>query len=227
MPETRQFVERKLAISRKQLTILEEKIALYTELEAPVHLVTQRNMEREEIARLEALLESAELPEGDEGTISEQEKSGDAIRATISGDISGQVAVGGERTLQIGPISGQVVTVGTGITQIVGAGPPKVTEADLAELQQALADLKAKVAAEAPPDKKDAALERLEELGEAVTAEEPDLSTMEYVKGWFVKNQPGLAGAVTSVVVHPTVGKLVQAAGDALAAEFRRRFSGE
>lgn len=211
MPETRQSVERKLAISRKQLAVLEEKIALYTELEAPVHLVTQRDMEREEIARLEALLESGELPEADEGTMSEQEPSGDVIRATISGDISGQVAVG------------------KGITQIqtVGAAQPQVTEAELAELRQVLADLKAKVAAEAPPDKKDAALERVEELEEAVAAEEPDLSTMEYVKRWFVKNLPGLAGAVTSVVVHPIVGKLVEAAGDALAAEFRRRFGGE
>jgi hypothetical protein len=210
MPETRQSVERKLAISRKQLAILEEKIALYTELEAPVHLVTQRNMEREDIARLEALLESGELPEADHETMSEQERSGDIIQAMISGDISGQVAVG----------------KGITQTQTIGAARPEVTEADLAELRQVLADLKAKVAAEAPPEKKDAALERVEELGEAIAAKEPDLATMEYVKRWFVKNLPGLAGAVTSVVVHPIVGKLVEATGDALAAEFRRRFGG-
>jgi hypothetical protein len=212
MSETKQSVERKLAIARKQLAVLEEKIALYTELEAPVHLVTQRDMEREKIARLEALLESGELSEADEGIMDEQEKpSGDVIRATISGDISGQVAVG------------------KGITQIqtIGATPPQVTEADLAELRQVLVGLKAKVAAEAPPDKKGAALERVAELEEAITAEGPDLPTMEYVKGWFAKNLPGLAGAVTSVVVHPIVGKLVEATGDALAAEFRRRFGGE
>lgn len=67
----------------------------------------------------------------------------------------------------------------------------------------------------------------MEELKEAVTAEKPDLTTIEYVKGWFVKNLPDLAGAVTSVVVHPIVGKLVEAASDALAAEFRRRFGRE
>jgi hypothetical protein len=211
MPETRQSVERKLAISRKQLAIVEEKIAMYTELEAPVHLVTQRDMEREKIARLEALLKSGGFPEADEGTISEQEKSGDVIRAVISGDVSGQVAVG----------------KGITQTQTVGGARPEVTEAELAELRQALADLKARVEAEAPPEKKEAALERVEELEEAVTAEEPDLTTMEYVKRWFVKNLPGLAGTVTSVVVHPIVGKLVEAAGDALAAEFRRRFGGE
>ena len=211
MPETRQSVERKLAVYRKQLAILEEKIAMYTELEAPVHLVTQRDMEREKIARLEALLRSGGLPEADEGTISEQEKSGDVIHAVISGDVSGQVAVG----------------KGITQTQTVGAARPEVTEAELAELRQALADLKARVEAEAPPEKKEAALERVEELEEAVTAEEPDLTTMEYVKRWFFKNLPGLGGAVTSVIVHPIVGKLVEAAGDALAAEFRRRFGGE
>jgi len=211
MPETTQSVERKLSISRKKLAILEEKIAMYTELEAPVHLVTQRDMEREEIARLEALLESSELPEADEGTLSEQEKANDVIRGTISGDVSGQVAIG----------------KGIVQTQTVSAARPRVTEGDLAELRQVLADLKAKLAAEAPPEKKAAALERVEELEEAITAEEPDLPTMEYVKRWFVKNIPTLAGAVTGVIVHPIVGKLVEAAGDALTTEFRRRFGGE
>jgi hypothetical protein len=33
-----------------------------------------------------------------------------------------------------------------------------------------------------------------------------------------------MVGAVTSVVIHPIVGEPVEAAGDALAVEFRRRF---
>jgi len=143
--------------------------------------------------------------------MSEQEKKGDVIGASISGDVSGQVAIG----------------KGISQAQSIGTVRPEVTEADLAELRQALADLQAQVAAKAPPEKKDAALERVGELEEAITAKEPDLTTMEYVKRWFVKNLPGLAGAVTSVVVHPIVGKLVEAAGDALTAEFRRRFSTE
>ena len=64
----------------------------------------------------------------------------------------------------------------------------------------------------------------MKELEQAVTEKKPDLSTMEYVRSWFLKNLPGLAGAVTSVVVHPIVGKLVEAGGDALVSEFRRRF---
>jgi hypothetical protein len=133
------------------------------------------------------------------------------ISATISGNVSGQVAVGSGITQ----------------TQVIGADRPVVTEADLAELRRALADLQARVEAEAPPEQKQAAVERVKELGEAVTAQEPDLSTMEYVKTWFVKHLPGLAGAVTGVVIHPIVGRLVEAAGDALAADFRRRFGGK
>ena len=49
---------------------------------------------------------------------------------------------------------------------------------------------------------------------------------MEYVRNWFVKNLHGLAGVVTSVIVHPIVGKLVEASGDALVGEFCRRFGG-
>ena len=147
--------------------------------------------------------------------MSEQGKSGDGIHATISGLVSGQVAVGSHNTQVQTPMPAR-------------AGE---TEAELAELRRLLgemcADLRGRVRAEAPVEKKDAAEERVKELEEAMTAPEPDLTTMAYVKQWFVKNVPALAGSVTSVVIHPIVGKLVGAAGEALAAEFRRRFGGE
>jgi hypothetical protein len=78
MPETGKSIERKLAISRKQLAILEEKLALYTELEAPVHLIMQRDMEREEIANLEALLEPGELSDA---TSEKEESTGQTLLA--------------------------------------------------------------------------------------------------------------------------------------------------
>jgi hypothetical protein len=149
----------------------------------------------------------------------------------LSGTFQGPVAVGGGEAVDMrgaqgvvykpaGPVeqqfghrlvitgsdvSGQVA-VGEGITQVqtVGVGRPEMTEADLAALRRLLADLKARE--------------------EAITAEEPDLTTMEYVRGWFARHLPGLAGAVTGVLVDPVVGKMVEMAGDALAAEFRRRF---
>ncbi len=138
--------------------------------------------------------------------MSKKPKPSQGIQVTVGGDVSGQLAAG--QNIK------QVFTKTTG----------KVTKAELEELHQLLATLRSKVEAEAQPDKKDAALERVEELEQAVADKKPDLSTMEYVRNWFIKNLPGLAGAVTSVVVHPIVGKLVEAGGDALVGEFRRRF---
>jgi hypothetical protein len=47
---------------------------------------------------------------------------------------------------------------------------------------------------------------------------------MEYVRNWFVKNLPSVAGSVVSLIVHPLVGKLVEVGGDAMATTFRKRF---
>lgn len=137
--------------------------------------------------------------------MSEEQRPGETINATISGGVSGQVAVG------------------THITQVqsIGAPPAAVSEAELAELRSMLAELRAQVTAEAPPDKLNPALDRVGELEAAIMAEKPDQTTMAYVKGWFARNLPKLAGAVASIVVNPIVGKLVEAAGDRLADEIR------
>lgn len=143
--------------------------------------------------------------------MNEEKKSGDSISATI-GDVSdrSQVAVG-HHIKQ---------------TQTHGA-PPVVTEEELAQLRQMFEDLRTKIAQDVPPAAKEKALERVDELQEAVTAKEPDLTTMEYVKNWFVKNLPSVAGSVVGLIVHPLVGKLVEVGGDALASTFRKRFGVE
>jgi hypothetical protein len=140
--------------------------------------------------------------------MSKKPKPSQGIQVTVGGDVSGQLAAGEH------------------ITQVSTKTAGEVTKAELEEFRQLLATLRSKIEAEAQPDKKDAALERVGELEQAIAEKKPDLSTMEYVRNWFVKNLPGLAGAVTSVVVHPIVGKLVEAGGDALVGEFRRRFGG-
>ena len=143
--------------------------------------------------------------------MNEEKKSGDNISATI-GDVSdrSQVAVG-HHIKQ---------------SQVHGA-PPVMTEEEMAQLRQMFEDLKAKIAQDVPPAEKDKALERVDELQEAVTAKEPDLTTMEYVRNWFVKNLPSVAGSVVGLIVHPLVGKLVEVGGDALASTFRKRFGVE
>jgi hypothetical protein len=141
--------------------------------------------------------------------VSQDERSGDYVSANITGDVSGQVAVGKNIEQR----------------QVRDVGAP-VRPEELAELNRMLADIKAQVLAEAPPEQRTAAAERVDELAEAVTAKEPDLSTMEYVKRWFIKHLPQLADSVTGLIVHPIVGKLVEAAGETVANEFRHRFGG-
>lgn len=139
-----------------------------------------------------------------------------------------------------GTVSGNQVSVGGSVTGQFAVGEhihqqhvqgsqqvPAVTEADLAELRRAVEEVKAQIRAEAPPEQQAAALERVDEIEQAVVAEEPDLTTLQYVRKWFVKNLPKLAGTVTGLVVHPVVGKIVEAAGDVAASQFRTLFGGE
>jgi|RhiMetdeSRZDD1v2_1073273.scaffolds.fasta_scaffold143965_3 hypothetical protein len=53
-----------------------------------------------------------------------------------------------------------------------------VTKAELKELRQVSKGLRTKVENVSQPDKKDAALERVQELEQAITQKKPDLSTL-------------------------------------------------
>lgn len=133
------------------------------------------------------------------------------INISIGGDNSGQFAIG-DNNSQHSLIN----------SQNTAAAP---SPADLATLRQMFVNLKEQIAETAPNDKKASALERIDELEDAITADTPDLTTMDYVKRWFAKNLPTVSGAVTSVVIHPIVGKLVETAGTMAADEFQERFS--
>ena len=121
---------------------------------------------------------------------------GDQISANISGYVSGQIAVGKNisQVHQSGPLQ-----------------PSEVTPAELEELKRVFKVLKAQISTSTAPERRASALERVDELEEAVTADKPDLTTVEYVKQWFVKHLPMLSGAITGVIIHPIVGKLVEA----------------
>ncbi|MEU2254194.1 hypothetical protein [Nocardia xishanensis] len=135
------------------------------------------------------------------------EASGAGHHLNVGGDVSGQIAVGHHNTVSR-------VEAGGDSTQNAGA--------DLTALRAEFERLRAQLPAEGPL--REQAAERVDELEEAVTASEPDLSTMEYVRNWFARRLPELAGAVAGLIVHPAVGALVAAAGGGLASEFVRRF---
>jgi hypothetical protein len=120
------------------------------------------------------------------------------------------------------------VAAGKDIRQVIGEqAQVQVTEDDMVAIRELFTELKRQVEAQAPPEKKTSAMERVEELEEAVAAEKPDLTTMEYVKRWFSKHLPQLASAVVGVLVNPIVGKVVEAAAELAAGELKRRFGKE
>lgn len=131
------------------------------------------------------------------------------VNISVDGDLTGQVAVGEDIRQQV-------------IHNLQTSQPPSAVE--LEELRRDFSTARDEIATTAPPDQRDEAVRKLEELEAAATADEPRLSTMEHVRDWFADHLPGLLGHVMSLVVHPIVGKLVGAAGDAVVREFRRRF---
>ncbi len=138
----------------------------------------------------------------------EKSDAGNARDVHIEGGVSGQIAIGSNINQ----------------TQSASNAGLGISEADLEALHSLFEDLKAQISKTVAADQQGQALERVSELEGAVTAEKPDLTTMEYVRNWFGKNLPQLAGAVTGLVVNPIVGKLVEAAGEAISHEFKRRF---
>jgi hypothetical protein len=131
------------------------------------------------------------------------ERRGDAIsgHVSVTGSNSGQIAIG--RQIEQRQALGD-------------AAVAAVTEAEREQVRLAFAQLREQIAAEAPPEQRAAAVERVEELQEAVFADEPDLTTVQYVTRWFRRNLPALAGSVTGLVINPLVGRLVHVAGDRL-----------
>jgi hypothetical protein len=211
MSETRQSVERKLAVSRKQLAILEEKIAMYTELEAPVHLITQRDMEREAIARLEALLESGELIELEPEDEEIQQDWWDSIPAQIGGDvIIGHVGAGATG-----------VAIGKNITQTIydmlGEPAPddkQVIEQKLSEATTAVQELREQLDA-ATAAMAEFQLKLLQgELTKTEEGETPSASTITQVGDWLLDNVPQIAEILTSLFATPAVGRVVGKAGE-------------
>jgi hypothetical protein len=131
-----------------------------------------------------------------------------SININMTGNIPGQLAVG------------ENIQQKQHIQAVTGA----LTKLEQETLFALLETLKQKVASEAPLEQKDTALEKLTQLEETLHTNEPDVSTMGHVKDWFVQNIPQLAGAVTGLIVNPLVGKLVEAAGETVAQNFKRRF---
>lgn len=154
--------------------------------------------------------------------MSDQEKTAGSYTAHIGGGMrASQVAVGNDNV--------QVQAEHSKVQILQGPAGREASPADLEELRRLIAELKARVEAEAPPDRKAEALQQVEELHQALEARDQDPADLPDrlggIKSWFKRNLPTLAGAVVSVIVNPIVGKVVEAAGTGLAGEIERRFA--
>jgi len=129
-------------------------------------------------------------------------------KVVVGGDLSGQVGVGSHITQQ----------------QLQGA-PASITAEDRAALEDALAELRGLVGDQTDDSVRAAAEERVDELSQTLLDDAtPDLGTLEYVRGWLLRHVRPAGEAVNRLLLSPLVGKLVGAGGDALVAEFQRRF---
>lgn len=93
-----------------------------------------------------------------------------------------------------------------------------------ANLHEIFAALRGLVSEQAPAVWKEEAVRQVDTLQEAVLEQKPNVSRIRAVLNWFRKHVPQLAGAVTSVILNPIVGKVVEAAGEMAASEFRDQF---
>jgi hypothetical protein len=84
--------------------------------------------------------------------------------------------------------------------------------------------LRGLVLAQAPVAHKEEAAQQIDTLQEAILEKTPNVGKMQAVVNWFRKHIPQLAGVVTSVILNPIVGKVVEAAGELAASEFREHF---
>jgi len=125
----------------------------------------------------------------------------------------------GKYNVQFGNVTQSQVVVGdyNTVSQKVGLTPEET-----AELKSVFGDLKTTIAEQAPEDRRDEALAQADELEHAVVAAEPDPGRIRKAIRWFRDNAPQLAGTVASVVINPLVGKVVEAAGEAIADQFRQ-----
>src|SRR5215217_1161624 len=116
-----------------------------------------------------------------------------------------------------GGVSGGQVGTGRHVTQTQTIVPAEVLgQADLDRLRAEIGALRDDVLGEVPPERRVEAEEVVAELEQTLTTETPDLSKLEYAKGWIARHAPAALGTVTHLIAGPLVGKLVEAAGDAI-----------
>ena len=124
----------------------------------------------------------------------------------------------GKYNVQFGDVSQSQIVLGDYNTVRQKFG---LTPQDVAELGAAFNSLRSAIAEQVSPQLRGEAMAQAGELECAVVSEHPEPSRARKVLTWFRDNAPQVVGAVLSVVVNPLVGKIAEAAGNAVADGFR------
>jgi hypothetical protein len=143
----------------------------------------------------------------------------------IGGSVGGHINIG-NNNIQQGDMYGGQVIMGPVQSYSPTYNSPKVgvSAAMLAELQPLFTNLKMRAKIQAPAEIRDVALVQLDSLAEAIAEPTPNLDKMASARSWFHQNLPIMAEKLKSFFSHPVVLKIIEAAGEGLVAEFRRRF---
>jgi len=88
----------------------------------------------------------------------------------------------------------------------VSSIPPLPGDAQHHLLLRAMSDLRDEIEAEPPTSMRDAALLHVDDLDDAVSRDEPDLTTVGYVAQWFLVNLPD-AAALVNAIAEATIRK--------------------
>jgi hypothetical protein len=100
------------------------------------------------------------------------------------------------------------------LTMNTGAAAANLSADELTALRAALAKLGEDVAARAPQDRREAALEQVQQIADAtVAADVVDVPRLKRITRWFAANAPELVEAVTGLLFGPAVGALAGRAG--------------
>lgn len=136
--------------------------------------------------------------------------------------------MGDKISAKVGRAGGDVITgKRVHVIKSGAAAAPPPSAAEMEDLRGAIRSLRQLVAEQAPETERAEALAQVDNLERAASEGGADLDGMARVRNWFARHLPAMAGAVFSIIVHPVIGKLVEAAGDAAVKEFGRLFGEE
>jgi hypothetical protein len=208
---------------------LEEQVAGYTELEAPVSKLAERDQLREEIVGLEALLESGELTvetlSGDE-EIQMSKKEEQDWWDNISIKNAGDVIIGHVGAGAIGVTMGKNNITQT-VYDVLGEPTPddkQVIEQKLSEAMTTVQGLQEQLDAQTAGIA-EFQLKLLQgELTKTEEGETPSASTITQVGDWLLDNVPQIAEILTSLFATPAVGRVVGKAGEVAVEWVKKRF---